>query len=188
MIQAVIFDCFGVLASEAWGQFRETYFGHDDALVLEANDVMKALNLGMLTPDEFLITMSKMSKRPVEELQALFYHNVPDEALFRYIKDNKKRFKYGVLSNIQQGRIEHIFSKEQLDLFDVLTLSGDIGLAKPDPNAYYYAANQLDVLPEECLFVDDQPRNVEVAKETGMLGIVYESFRRFEVEARKLLD
>lgn len=188
MIKAIIFDCFGVLASEAWIQFRDHYFKPDTEQFVQANDAMKALSLGMIDPKDFLDVISQMTGRDVQELQALFYHNVPDEMLFEWIRAHKGTYRFTVLSNIQSGRLEHIFSKEQLALFDALALSGDIGLAKPDPNAYYYAANQLDVLPDECLFVDDQPRNVEAAKAIGMQGITYESFHQFEVEARKLLD
>ncbi len=57
--------------------------------------------------------------------------------------------------------------------FDDLVISGEVGLRKPDPAIYRLAAERLAVAPEDCVFVDDLERNVEVARELGMIGIVH---------------
>jgi FMN phosphatase YigB (HAD superfamily) len=46
------------------------------------------------------------------------------------------------------------------------------GLRKPDPQAYVHAANSLNVLPEQCIFIDDRQVNVTSAKEVGMDSIL----------------
>lgn len=61
---------------------------------------------------------------------------------------------------------------EDLDrIFDVLVISGEVGLRKPDPRIYLHAAELIDTPPERCAFVDDLPRNVEAAEELGMFGV-----------------
>jgi putative hydrolase of the HAD superfamily len=61
---------------------------------------------------------------------------------------------------------------EDLDrIFDVLVISGEVGLRKPDPRIYLHAAHLIDTPPERCAFVDDLPRNVEAAQELGMFGV-----------------
>ena len=40
-------------------------------------------------------------------------------------------------------------------LFDVTVFSFEVGLLKPDPEIFRYAARQLHVEPAACAFVDD---------------------------------
>lgn len=188
MIKAVIFDCFGVLASETWIRFRDKHFAHDRAHLQEANDAMTALSLGRLSPEAFLQQMNDMSGVAVADLQNLFYQNTPDEDLFSWILRHKDEYRFSILSNIQAGRLEHIFSPEQIALFDDLCLSYEVGLAKPDKRVYSLAATRLGLTPRQCLFVDDSERNVVAAQDAGMQAILYRSFTQFEKAAQELLD
>ncbi len=188
MIKALIFDCFGVLASEGWLQFRDTYFGKDAATIEQANDAMKAWSLDMLSAEEFMAQMVEVSGETEKFIRDMLFRNRPDEALFGFIRTQKEHYRIGMLSNIQTGRLEHIFSDEQLALFDDLALSFEIGIAKPDPNAFLVAADRLGVLPEECMFVDDQEKNVVAARAQGMTAIVYSGFRQFEADVKDLLQ
>ena len=45
--------------------------------------------------------------------------------------------------------------------------SGRVNLAKPDPAIYELAERQLKLIPGETLFLDDSPRNVDVARQRG---------------------
>jgi putative hydrolase of the HAD superfamily len=58
-------------------------------------------------------------------------------------------------------------------LFDVVLISGEIGLRKPDPAIYARAASELQLEPSECVFVDDFRVNVEGAEAVGMAGILH---------------
>jgi len=65
-----------------------------------------------------------------------------------------------------------VYPFDQLEVhFDDLVLSGEVGLRKPDPAIYRLAAQRLGVAPDDCVFVDDLERNVEVASELGMVGV-----------------
>jgi epoxide hydrolase-like predicted phosphatase len=57
------------------------------------------------------------------------------------------------------------------DLFDVIVLSGAIGIRKPDPRIYVLAAERLGVAPQDCVFVDDLGGNLKPAKSLGMATI-----------------
>jgi HAD superfamily hydrolase (TIGR01509 family) len=61
---------------------------------------------------------------------------------------------------------------ERLDaLFDHVVLSGQVGMRKPDPGIYLYAAAQAGVAPEACVLVDDVEVNVAGAQSVGMQAI-----------------
>lgn len=53
-------------------------------------------------------------------------------------------------------------------------VSYELGLLKPDVKIYQKVLQKLDALPEEVIFVDDKPRNVEAAQSIGIYGIVFE--------------
>lgn len=55
--------------------------------------------------------------------------------------------------------------------FDLVLDATHTGILKPDPRAYAMAAAGLGLAPADCVFVDDQPRNVEGARRAGMTAI-----------------
>jgi putative hydrolase of the HAD superfamily len=52
--------------------------------------------------------------------------------------------------------------------FDVVMVSCEVGLAKPDPRIYRRCLEQLRIAPEEALFVDDRLDNVDAAVRLGL--------------------
>ena len=46
-------------------------------------------------------------------------------------------------------------------------ISGDLGLRKPSAEIYRLAADRLGVRPQDVVFVDDRPRNLDAAKAVG---------------------
>jgi putative hydrolase of the HAD superfamily len=60
------------------------------------------------------------------------------------------------------------------DHFDVQVISCEVGMRKPDAEIYHLAADRLGLAPERCAFVDDLDRNVAVAEELGMFGVLHD--------------
>jgi putative hydrolase of the HAD superfamily len=60
-----------------------------------------------------------------------------------------------------------------LSRFDVLVWSYQLHIAKPDPGIYRYVLNKLGTQPEETLFIDDRPDNIDAAIALGMKGVVF---------------
>lgn len=56
-------------------------------------------------------------------------------------------------------------------LFDVVVISGEVGMRKPDPDIFRHTAALLGVAAAECVFVDDLGVNVRGAAAVGMIGI-----------------
>ena len=49
-----------------------------------------------------------------------------------------------------------------------------LGMLKPDVMIYKTVLQKLGAKPEEVIFVDDKPKNVEAAKSVGIHGIVFD--------------
>lgn len=55
-----------------------------------------------------------------------------------------------------------------LDLFEVVVDATYTKILKPDPRAYALCTEQLGLPPHDCVFVDDQLRNVEGGRRAGL--------------------
>ncbi len=60
-----------------------------------------------------------------------------------------------------------------LQMIDRYVVSGAEGLVKPDPRLFQVLIDRYNLNVEECIFIDDNPTNVEVACRMGMQGIVF---------------
>jgi putative hydrolase of the HAD superfamily len=70
----------------------------------------------------------------------------------------RSRFKLGLVTNgpsrTQRPKIEQF---RLIDYLDLLIVSEEVGVAKPDPAIFQIALGQLGVKPHEALFVGDSP-------------------------------
>lgn len=75
----------------------------------------------------------------------------------------------GILSNLPKPLGERLRETPGfLEQFDHITFSYELGLVKPERAIYEHATSGLQVRPEEALFLDDRPMNVEGAKAVGL--------------------
>lgn len=189
MIKAVIFDCFGVLATDGWLPFAEKNFSDDPDKRRQAADYMAAVNRGMLDYRQFVHAVAELAGVDEATAYRRIMRNAPNEQLFKYIAEElKPKFKIGLLSNTGRDRLDELFTPDQLGLFDDLCLSYETGYLKPQPEAYQVAVERLGVETGECIFIDDQERRCEGARAAGMPAICYEDFAGMKTELEKLLS
>ena len=79
-----------------------------------------------------------------------------------------------VLSNACNHFYDYFPKHYDMNFFDGVMVSSDVHLIKPDTRIYELLCETYDLNPEECVFIDDRPENVEAAKRVGMKGIVFE--------------
>ena len=61
------------------------------------------------------------------------------------------------------------------DLFDVVVISGEVGMRKPDPAIFQLTADRLQLDASACVFVDDHPGHLKAALAEGMVTILHRS-------------
>ena len=133
MIKAIVFDCFGVLASDGWLPYRKLHFSKNPILLEEAIALNKNVDAGISKYDDFIKQVAEMAGVSEEAARADIENNIPNEELFDYIKsDLKPRYKIGMLSNAAENWLDEMFTNEQVELFDATALSYEIGFIKPD--------------------------------------------------------
>ena len=79
----------------------------------------------------------------------------------------------GLISNSWGGNYgEGGYDRPMFDeLFDIVVVSGEVGLRKPQPEIYLLACERIAAEPADCVFADDFEVNAEGASAVGMLGI-----------------
>ena len=60
-------------------------------------------------------------------------------------------------------------------LLDGVLVSGEVGIAKPDPEIFTLLAARFDLDPQRTVFTDDSPTNVEASRAAGYVGLLFES-------------
>lgn len=176
-VQAIIFDCFGVLTTEGWLDFKQRYFGDSKEKMQRATEINQLLNARLLGYEEGLAELAEMAGLSEPEVHRMFRDVAINTQLLDYIEHElKPSYKIGLLSNVSGQWLYTKFKPKHLHLFDAMVLSSDLGYTKPDPRAYEEIARQLGVAPDRCMFIDDQERNASGARAAGMQAIVYTDF------------
>ena len=57
------------------------------------------------------------------------------------------------------------------DLFDVVVISAEVGMRKPEERIFRHTAALLGLDPAECVFIDDIEANVTAAEALGIVGL-----------------
>jgi putative hydrolase of the HAD superfamily len=76
----------------------------------------------------------------------------------------------GMLSNSWGGDYPRELFPE---LFDIVVISAEVGMRKPEPRIFRHAAQLLGLEPVECIFIDDIAANVEAAEHVGFTGVLH---------------
>ncbi len=83
-----------------------------------------------------------------------------------------------LLSNISIGFAERYgevdWIRELFSLFDGLVFSGPIGMAKPHREIFEYVLDHYGLRAEECVFIDDTPKNIAACEAVGIRGILFD--------------
>lgn len=68
------------------------------------------------------------------------------------------------------------------DTFGVTIVSGREGMGKPEPAIFDLLCQRADVPPQDCLFIDDSPANVQGARDAGWQGHHFTSPETLEAD------
>lgn len=94
--------------------------------------------------------------------------------------------KTGLLSNSWGA---HTYPADMLaQLFDVLVISGELGVRKPDASIYAIAVERMGMDPGQLVFVDDLPGNLKPARALGIHTILHRDTAQTLAELHAVLS
>lgn len=181
--RALLVDFGGVLTTNIWQGFDEfcRNEGIEQGMVREmfksdpeAVADLRLMETGEISPAEFERRFGdRLGITSTEGLITRMFAAIrPEEHVAGAVRAaHEAGVRTGLISN-SWGRT--IYDPALMDeLFDVVVISGDVGLHKPLPEIYLLAAERLGVPVETCVFVDDLRENVEGAERVGMTGVLH---------------
>lgn len=184
MIKNIIFDMGNVLVRFDPELFMDRYSltGEDRKLI--RNEVFRSVEWTML--DRGVIDEEIAEQRILPRLPERLHDAacgliekwddpiVPVEGMLEFLQALKaKGYRLYLLSNAATRQPIYWARAETSKLMDGAPISAEVKLLKPDPQIYRAFLHKFALRPEECVFIDDTPINVEGALYENMAGIVF---------------
>ena len=196
-IQTVFFDFGGVIQRTEFQAPRQKLaqrFGMEyediDNIVFNSPTAKQA-TLGEMSVEEHWQAVAKrlkVGKKEIADLENEFFAgDVIDRSIVEYVRSLRPRFKTGLISNAWSDMRGYLLRQKIDDAFDTLTISAEVGAAKPAAKIYLLALEQAQVKAEAAVFVDDVPANIEACEAVGMKGILFRDPLKALIELKKLL-
>lgn len=205
VIKNIVFDLGGVIMTldpaEALRRFKA--LGLSDAeRYLDSytqSGIFGNLEEGKITAEDFRSKLSCLTGHELtfDECKHAwlgYRKDVPQRNLDLLKELRAKGYRLILLSNTNPFMMDWALSSEfdgkgssLNDYFDALYLSYRLGIMKPVPDFFRQVLDNENILPEETLFVDDGPRNVEAAGKLGFITMCPDNGSDWTGELRSLL-
>lgn len=197
MIRNIIFDVGNVLVEYSWERMLEalhiTGKAYDAVAKATALSPMwNELDRSLLSDEEILQGFINNAPEYEREIR-LVWDNIPesihcyDYSVEWVRKFRKKGYKTYILSNYSKRGYE--VTKQELPFvadMDGVLFSYEVKLVKPEPEIYQTLLEKFQLKPEECVFLDDNEKNIIAAREAGIHAIHFKNKEQAEEELAKL--
>lgn len=111
-----------------------------------------------------------------------------DTGLVQFISDLRPTYKTALLSNAWTGARQTFIDKFQIaGAFDLMVISSEEGLTKPDPRIFHLLLDRLAVRPEQSVFIDDFPENIAAAGSLGMQAVQFHTTDQVKTDVLQIL-
>ncbi len=184
MIKNIVFDMGNVLIRFDPEMFLDRYLISEDDRVLLRNEIFRSVEWVMLdrgTVDEEAAKETILNRLPKrlhsiasDLLDTWDEPPFPIPGTFELVERLKQNgYKIYLLSNASVRQHKYWEKIPASRFFDGKLISADIHHIKPEPEIYQEFLDKFGLIPEECVFIDDTPGNVEAALRANIAGIVF---------------
>jgi len=197
MIRTIIFDIGNVLADFTWEAHyrRFGYTGTQFERLAKAtvkSDAWNEYDRGALTDEEVLQKfidndpeMEADIRRCLADVEGMVVRNDYAIPWIQELKRNGYRTLY--LSNFsEKAAKECAKALDFLPYMDGGILSYQEKVIKPMPEIYRLLIDRYQLIPEECVFLDDTQKNLIAAEAFGIHTILFKGQEQAKEELRKL--
>jgi len=184
MIKTVIFDYDGVvkksqkLSLDIVDLYRISIEEYEK-FIPRLKPIIEKFDKGLIAEEKFWLEFSAaMGKAVPEKCGERAKKMYKDRfAFFPEIiglieKLKNEGFRLSILSNMFPYQAEIIKEINRCSLFNDLFFSCEKELKKPDLEFYELVIRELNVRPQECLFIDDKEENLLPAEKLGMKTVL----------------
>lgn len=114
------------------------------------------------------------------------FQEIPETV--QLVQELARQYPLFILSNTNPWHAEYLEQQYPwMQLFQARLYSCELGVRKPDPRIYRFAAARAGVAPEHALFIDDKLENVKGAQQVGMRAILARNPEQLRHDVMQLL-
>ena len=203
MINSIIFDLGGVVQGLDWSPVVNSLLDIDESLDVDSHraafyydrpNYFDLYSVGKISKEDFWRMVASrlcIDIKHVDRLSESFelIYSFVNFDLLRIIEQIKKKYNLFVLSNACP-EIENKVVKDNIyvHLFDKIYFSHNIGFKKPEKEAYLHITENNEVSPEECLFIDNDMKNIISAQDIGINSILYKGIEPLKKDLYEMLN
>lgn len=119
------------------------------------------------------------------EVDTAMWLHLDDVAVAAAVRAAQRGFRLALFSNAPVEVAAGIDGLEALEPFAPRFFSCKLRSIKPEPEAYARVLSSLRAAPEDVVFFDDRPANVEAAAAVGIRAELFETADQFETVRRR---
>jgi putative hydrolase of the HAD superfamily len=175
-MKAVLLDMYGVILKDSGDGFysfvNRTF---PDLAPADIYPICDKADVGELSSLEVFDRLG--FKGDLKKIENEYLETVEiDESFIKFAEVIKKYYKLALISNDSSEWSRYFRDKYKInDYFDVITISGDIKIKKPDERIFKLTLDKLGCLASDCTYVDDRRYNLAAAQSLGMDTILFNS-------------
>lgn len=178
MVNTIIFDFSNVFINKK-SELKEKAL-HKLGITNWTDEFQKLeqkLETGKMSAEDFLESLQQhIPHADIEEIREAWNSGILDFPLYRleFVQKLSSNYRLFLLSNTDPLNIEKFeiengasFYGDFYQCFENIYFSHEIGIRKPNAEAYNYLITKHDIQPKRTLFVDDKKFNTDAAKHLG---------------------
>ena len=197
MIKKIFFDFDGVLTTDKTGSYTNCkYFSQK--IGVDAKEL-----LSKVKQFDEKIDAGKISEKDVWELickeagvefspnwlQEAFINTPIDELMLEYARQLKNKYSVGIITDNSIERMNIIIEQNQgFNIFDTIIISEDVKCTKKGTEIFKVTTQRANVNAKECIFIDNKQKNVDSAKNAGLIGVYFDDEKRDYDNLFKIID
>jgi len=110
-----------------------------------------------------------------------------NQELIAYLLSKKDAYSFTLLTNNSPEIEAHMEAVYKIPKFyQHFISSSEYALSKSDSKLYEEVMARIQATPEQCIFVDDTPANVQAAANLGITGVLYRTLDEFKKDLEKV--
>jgi putative hydrolase of the HAD superfamily len=175
-MKAVILDMYGVIlkdSGEGFYSFVNRTFpdltAADIYPICDKADVGELSSLEIFERLGFRGDLGKIQKEYLDTVEI-------DASFYEFALGIRKYYKLALISNDSSEWSRYFRDKYKIsDFFDVISVSGDLKIKKPDARIFLMTLEKLGCSASDCTYIDDRRYNLAAARSLGMETILFNS-------------
>ena len=175
-MKAILLDMYGVIVKQRGDDFVP--YVQQTFPELDPEEIIKPWNnadMGEWSSLEIWATVGFQGD--LEKIERNYLDTIElNDGFLDFIKAVRNKYKLAIISNDSSRWSKYLREKFNINqYFDVISISGDLKIRKPDERIFRLTKEKLAVDAAECLYVDDRRGYLGAANRLGMNTILFNS-------------